>query len=148
MRLATLADAELVFPDLPAKTTSDVLRAFAERIVAADKWSDADTLYQALWERELLCSTGVGGGVALPHCKLDKLDGVLLAVGHTRVPIDVGAVDNQPAQLFFTVVSPRSEPAAHLQCLAAISRWITTDGRINSLLAAHDPAELFALLTR
>lgn len=145
MHLHTLADPELIFPDLPAFDVPTVLRAFADRIASAGRLGgDADSLYRALWEREQLGSTGIGQGVAVPHCKLGGIDEVLLAIGHVEKPIDFAAVDDRPVRLFFVVVSPESSPAAHLQGLAAISRWVqeNPDG-IETILSLSDPAEIY-----
>ena len=146
MHLASLADPQLIFPDLPAVDVTSVLRGFAERIVASGRLADSQALYQALWEREQLGSTGVGSGVAVPHCKLKGLDRVLLAVGHTRQAVDFAASDGQPVRLFFVVVSPFSAPAAHLQGLAAISRWVKQSGDMSRLLEISDPQLFFQVL--
>ena len=147
MHLHTLVDRELIFPGVAAFDAATVLRAFADRIVASGRLSDADALFQALWEREQLGSTGIGQGVAVPHCKLTEVDDVLLAIGHVDKPIDFGAVDGQPVQLFFVVISPEATPAAHLQGLAAISRWVQESGDgVERLVALSDPDAIDAAL--
>ena len=147
MQLASLADPSLIFPRIAAIDVASILRTFAERIAEKEPGlGGAEQLYQALWEREQLGSTGLGGGVAVPHCKLTGLDRVLLAIGHTRQPVDFGAIDGQPVQVFFVVVSPSSEPAAHLQCLAAISKWVQQSGGAETLVQYEDPAELYEAL--
>ncbi|MCG8458212.1 MAG: PTS sugar transporter subunit IIA [Holophagales bacterium] len=147
MFLDSLADEDLMFPDLAAYDVPTLLRGFATRIVAErPALGSSDDLYQALWEREQLGSTGIGQGVAVPHCKIRGIDRVMLAVGHVEKGIDFASVDGAPARLFFTVVSPESQPAAHLQCLAAISRWIKDSGEIEKLLAARDAKQMFGIL--
>jgi nitrogen PTS system EIIA component len=148
MILDSLADPDLMFPDLPAYDVPSVLRAFARRIVEQGKIDDANQLYEALWEREQLGSTGIGHGVAVPHCKTRGLDKVLLAVGHVKTPIDFGAVDGRPVRLFFVVISPDAQPAAHLQCLAAISRWIKESGDVDRLVELADPQAMYVSLTQ
>ena len=146
MQLDTLVAPDLIFPELPAFDVSTVLRAFSERIVATNRLPDSDSLYQALWEREQLGSTGVGHSVAIPHCKMEGLSEVLLAVGYVTKGIEYGAVDGLPVRLFFLVISPRSQPAAHLQCLAAISKWVQKSGRVETLLQTNDSAAVLKLL--
>lgn len=146
MRLDAPVSPDLVFPDLPAFDVSTVLRAFSDRIVATGKLHDADALYAALWEREQLGSTGIGHGIAVPHCKMDGISEVLLAVGHLTQAVEYGAVDGRPVRLFFLVVSPSAKPAAHLQCLAAISKWVQKSGRVDELLAAKDVDAVLELL--
>ncbi|MEM6453821.1 MAG: PTS sugar transporter subunit IIA [Acidobacteriota bacterium] len=149
MQLDTLTRPALILPDLKASDRATVLRLLAEGIVDAGALDDANALYRKLDERESLGSTGIGGGVAIPHCKVDGLDDVVLAVGMTRnrdVGVDFDAVDGQPVHLFFVIVSPAKAPAAHLQCLAAISKWVKTPGNVDAVLALDEPDAIYARL--
>lgn len=129
-----LTRPELVFSDLPVTDCQGVLRTLAERVAATGLFADAETLYRALQERERLGSTGIGHGVAIPHCKLKGLEQCILAVGIPRRPVDFGAADGEPVALFFLVLSPEASPAEHLQTLAWISRWVRADRHVETLL--------------
>jgi nitrogen PTS system EIIA component len=147
MRLESLTRPELIFHPLAARDGDSVLRAFAEGIAALGLVRSADELHARLREREQLGSTGIGGGVAIPHCKLKALERPLLAVGLAEEPgIDFGAVDGKPVRLFLLLVSPLEAPAEHLQVLAAISRWVKADQHVAAVLASRDPEEIYALL--
>lgn len=146
MSLDELTRVDLIFPEVPGLDSHTVLRALADRIAAKGLVDDPDTLYRGLCEREELGSTGVGSGVAIPHCKMEDLDEVVLAVGITRRAIDFGAVDGKPVRLFFVVVSPADRPASHLQTLAAISRWVKAGHHIEQIAHSSDPAEILDLL--
>ena len=76
-----LTRPELIFSDLPATDRRGVLRELAERVAATGLVRDAGALFRALLEREQLGSTGIGHGVAIPHCKLKGLEQGILAVG-------------------------------------------------------------------
>ncbi|MEM9292374.1 MAG: PTS sugar transporter subunit IIA [Acidobacteriota bacterium] len=97
---------------------------------------DGDELYRRLLEREKLGSTGIGSGVAVPHCKLGGAEQVLLALAVTRRSIDFASLDGQPVRVFFVVISPEDQPAVHLHTLAAISRWVQQEGNVEALLRA------------
>ncbi len=146
MKLEALTDPQLVFADLPCFDRSTLLRALAERLVQAGRFDDADGLYGKLWEREQLGSTGIGSGVAVPHCKMSGLDRVVVAVAVLPKGVEFGAVDDKPVRLIFLVVSPEDQPAAHLQCLAAISKWIKADDHVARILGAEDPPTIYSLL--
>lgn len=146
MRLDSLTEPELIFPDLVATDRDAVLRTLASRVAAHEGIGDVDGLYDRLLEREQLGSTGVGAGVAIPHCKLKGLSEVVMAVGISRKGIDYGAIDTEPVRLFFLVISPTDAPAAHLQVLAAISRWLKKDSHVSRLLALHDRQKIYDLL--
>jgi len=146
MKLDSLTRPELIYPQLPGSDRQAVLHAFADRLEGQGVVADAGELYDRLWEREQLGSTGIGHGVAIPHCKMNGLDGVVLAVGITPKPIDFGAVDGKPVRLFFLVISPSHAPAAHLQCLAAISKWVKAEQHVRGLLDLDDPQTILARL--
>ncbi len=139
MELASLTAPELIFPQLDCSDGPHLLRLLSQRIAEQGYVGDADLLYDRLLEREQLGSTGVGSGVAIPHCKMNGLDRVVVAIGLVEKGFDFGAVDQQPVHLFFVVVSPSDSPAAHLQCLAAISKWVKVESHVRGLLGLRDP---------
>ncbi len=144
MRLASLTRPELIFPDLLAQDRASALRELAGRIARAGVVRDADDLFQKLWEREQLGSTGIGSAVAIPHCKLPGLSHGVVAIGMVPGGVDFGAADGQPVKLLFVVLSPSASPGEHLQVLATISRWIK--GHADRLLELRDPAAVVDLL--
>jgi mannitol/fructose-specific phosphotransferase system IIA component (Ntr-type) len=123
-----------------------VLRALADRIGTSGRVGNADELYRKLWEREELGSTGVGSGIAIPHCKLNGLRQGVVAVGLAPGGVDFGAADGAPVRVFFLVVSPSTAAAEHLQVLAAISRWIKADRHVERLLELREPEAIAQLL--
>jgi PTS system nitrogen regulatory IIA component len=147
VRLGALTRPELIFPELQAADRTQILRAFATRIAERGLVRDADELYQKLLEREQLGSTGVGAGIAIPHCKLKGLAQGLVAVGLVPEGVDFGAADGRPVRVFFLVISPSESPAEHLQMLAAISRWVKVDGRVDKIQAFRDPEAIYGFLS-
>jgi PTS system nitrogen regulatory IIA component len=141
-----LTRPELIFSDLPATDRRGVLRELAERVAATGLVRDAGALFRALLEREQLGSTGIGHGVAIPHCKLEGLEQGILAVGIARPPVEFGAADGDPVALFFLVLSPDDSPAEHLQTLARISRWVRADSHVETLLGLEDRGAIYDFL--
>lgn len=148
MNLGSLTEPALIFPELPGTDASSVLLAFAERVAGLGYVGDAGRLFEKLMEREKLGSTGIGSGVAIPHCKMHDLERAVVAVGASRRPVDFGAGDDQPVRLFFLVVSPHDTPAVHLQVLASISRWVKGDRHVARLLEMRDRQEIYEFLSR
>jgi PTS system nitrogen regulatory IIA component len=146
MNLGSLTEPDLIFPELPGGDAPTVLRAFAERVAGLGYIGDADRLYDKLMEREKLGSTGIGSGVAIPHCKMGGLERAVVAVAATRSPVEFGAVDGQPVRVFFLVVSPNDAPAIHLQVLAAISKWVKGDRHVPRLLEMRDRQAIYEFL--
>jgi len=148
MNLGSLTEPQLIFPDLPGEDAGSVLRAFAQRVVDLGYVADADRLYDKLMERERLGSTGIGAGVAIPHCKMKGLERAVVAIAATRRPVDFGAVDGQPVRLFFLVVSPNDTPAVHLQVLASISRWVKANNHVARLVEMDQRQQIYDFLLK
>lgn len=147
MQLASLTSPDLVFPRVTGADRSSVLRFFAERI-AKHESLDSDELLSSLEEREELGSTGIGGGVAIPHCRLPGIREALLSVGIASPGVPFGATDDQPVQLFFVIVTPSSEPQQNLRLLAAISRWVKVDGNVGQMLELPSVPAMIELLAQ
>jgi PTS system nitrogen regulatory IIA component len=144
MNLHQLVDPGLIFTDVEAGGGDLPLRWLAERLEGEGAIPSADDLCARLTERERQGSTAIGKGVAIPHCKLPGLDHVVVAVALARNGVAIETPDGEPVKLFFLVVSPESSPAAHLQSLAAISKWIKGEGNLDCIRAATSPDQVRA----
>ncbi len=80
----------------------------------------AEDVVERLTERERLGSTGFGGGIAIPHAKIDSLDKVRGAVLLLKEPVAFDAVDDQPVDVVFMLLSPADSGAEHLKMLARV----------------------------
>ncbi len=117
--------------------------------VAARKFGmDAGDILDALTERELAGSTGVGHGVAAPHARLDGLSqvrGVFLRLEH---PAEFDAVDDQPVDLIFALFAPMDAGAEYLRALARVSRLLRQPDLREQLRQARTSDALHALLVQ
>jgi PTS system nitrogen regulatory IIA component len=100
-----------------------------------------------LAEREKLGSTGFGGGIAIPHGKLEGLKRVCGIFARLTKPVDFAAVDDMPVDLVFMLLSPTDAGAEHLKALACVSRKLRDRGFAAKLRGAGSQDAVFALLT-
>ena len=141
-----LVDPRRVFHRLPGASREEVLEEMSARLAGDGIVSEPGELVARLIDREKLGCTGLGAGIAVPHCKLRDLAGVLVAVATTAMPVDFGAADGIPIDVVFLVVSPADAPAAHLQTLARISRLLRTPGVAEGIRGAGSRHELSGVL--
>ena len=139
-------DERLVFPHLAATTAEAALTEMAEGLERAGVVGNASDLARRLVERETMGSTGLGGGLAIPHCKVRELTDVVVAIGISRNGVEFHSDDGQPVTVLFVVLSPAESPALHLQALARISRVIRLPGVAGSLTEAATAGEIAATL--
>lgn len=157
MRLSEILTLDRIDTRLAAADKSDVLRALS-RLIAREAVGEAAgaantspgtpaMIEKVLGERELLASTGIGDGVAIPHGRLAGLDHFVaaLAIRPEGVPFD--AIDGRPASIFFAVVGPERAAGEHLKCLARIGRVLRDDAVRTRLLSATEPADALAIVT-
>ena len=139
-------DPRRVFHRIPGATREEVLAELSTRLAADHAIPDARVLTARLLDREKIGCTGLGGGIAIPHCKLRDLRNVVVALATTAAPVDFGAADGRPIDIVVLVASPADAPAAHLQALARISRLLRTRGLAEALRAAGSREELLGAL--
>jgi nitrogen PTS system EIIA component len=139
-------DPRLVFPDLTGKTREDVLAEISHHLAEAGVVHDPEDLSRRLIEREGLGCTGLGGGVAIPHCKLKELSDVVVSIARCPHGVDFQAPDGVPVTSLFLVLSPAQAPALHLQALARVSKWLKTPGVAENLRRAATREEMLDVL--
>lgn len=123
MDMTSLITRRSVLPHLKVLSKPEALAVLAQQ--AAELTSLApQRIYQALVEREHLGTTGIGGGVAIPHARLTELGGLCVVFARLAHPLDFEAIDEQPVNLIFLLLSPESESADHLKALSRISRLL------------------------
>ena len=145
MQLTDFLDFEAIRIDLSASNKRQLLNQLAQ-IAAARLNLDPSKIADAVAERERLGSTGFGGGVAIPHGKLDSLDKVYAIVARLAAPIDYKAIDGAPVDLVFLLLSPPDAGAEHLKALAAVSRLVRHGGTLEKLRGARSRDAMAAVL--
>ena len=150
MRMSDFVVRDAIVPDLAAGSKEGVIREMVESLRAAGQFRGADPedIVRAILKRELLGSTGIGRGVAIPHTKhasVERLVGTI-AVSPTGVAFE--SLDGEPVYIFVLLVSPQDRPGDHLRALENVSRCLRDENFVRALRAAKTRAEICALLDR
>ncbi|MHB1205061.1 MAG: PTS sugar transporter subunit IIA [Rhodospirillaceae bacterium] len=145
-KLSDVIERHHVVPGLDARDKPSLLDELARRAALALKL-DEGKIRTALAAREHLGSTGVGRGVAIPHARIDGLGQPFGMFVRIEPPIDFGAVDDQPVDLVFLLLTPAQGNAGHLSALAAISRRLRDPAAAAAIRRAANAREIFDGLT-
>jgi len=148
VRLDHLLAPEHVLLDIPARTREEVLYYVAQALERSGVVTSAEDLVDHLLERERLGATLVGQEAAIPHCKVPSLRHVVVAFARTQESVPFDPEGKERVRLFFFVLSPPDEPAAHLQVLAEIARILRDKETQGELAKVKTAPELLALLSR
>ncbi len=147
MSLHDLIDSDAIIASLRAPSKKQALQELSERasVVAG---IPAREIFDALLQRERLGSTGVGGGIAIPHGKLPRVPRMLGVFARLDRPIDYEALDGEPVDLIFLLLAPEAAGADHLKALSRVARSLRDPSLTARLRATKDASGLFLLLTQ
>jgi PTS system nitrogen regulatory IIA component len=129
-------------------SADDVIHRIAELIVQNPLAASlgASKVERLLKEREALGSTGLGKGIAIPHCASDELTEFVVGVLTLERGVEFGSLDHKSADLFFFVMGPRESRNRHINLLSAISKFASHADLLAALRSERDPAAAYALL--
>ena len=131
-----------------AQSKKTALEEASERIAAHMPSMEPRRLLEGLLARERLGSTGLGEGVAIPHCRSAQCAAPVAAFLATDRGIDFDAPDDAPVDLLFVLAVPVNEHRQHLEILGALARVFDDPGNLAALRAARSHQALFDTLQR
>lgn len=119
----------------------------AKKNSALSELSEQEIL-TALEERESLGSTGFGGGIAIPHCRLKSVSDFVVGIVTVPSGVDFDALDDEPVRLIVFIIAPESQSNRHIKLLSAISQTLLIPGAVTELMAAGTPEAVFESFVR
>ena len=146
--ISKLLSPECIQMDLNEKRKKRVIYELTDVLERAGKVSDGKALADKIIEREAMASTGIGHGIAIPHCLTNLVDTTVMAFGRNVSGIPFDSADNKPAQLIFLLAGPQAATAQHLKLLSKLSRILTEQKFRTQLLEAQDAEEVIGLFRR
>jgi nitrogen PTS system EIIA component len=148
MRIADFVVRDAIIPDVSATNKEGVIREMVESLRAAGnfKTGDPEEVVKAILKRELLGSTGIGRGVAIPHTKHPTVEKLVGTVALSKSGVGFESLDGEPVHVFVMLVSPQDRPGDHLRALENVSRSLRDDGFVRQLRQAKTRDEIWSLL--
>lgn len=143
MKILDYLSEDDILSRLQASSREGVIREMVDHLKESGKIDDPETLVNILLDREVLGSTGIGHGVAIPHGRLGGIDDILLVFGRSPEGVDFDAHDGEPVNLFFLLVAPEDSAGLHLKTLARISRIVKNPECRKALLNSEDKNTLY-----
>jgi PTS system nitrogen regulatory IIA component len=131
------------------KDKKELLKLAAQLAAEAEPLASQDekTIYKALTDREKLSSTGLSDGIAIPHCSFDNLTDFVIGVITTREPIEFGALDEKPSQIFIFLIGPTDNRNKHIRLLASISKAVNEKQVRKALLEARTSEDVTSVFS-
>jgi len=145
MKILDVLSRKAIIPDLKSQDKKGILEELVNA-VAGSAGVNRNDLVRVLMERERLGSTGIGGGVGIPHGKLKDLRTMVICFGLSRKGVDFESIDGLPTHIFFLIVTPENSTGLHLKLLARISRILKNDPFKERLLNAVNQDEILEII--
>ena len=131
---------EAVAPAVRARAKKQLLQELSAQAASLAGLEERQ-VFETLLQRERLGSTGIGEGIAIPHCKIPGL------VARLERPVEFEALDGQPVEIVFLLLAPEGAGADHLKALARVARVLREPGIRDRIRAARDANAIYAVLS-
>jgi mannitol/fructose-specific phosphotransferase system IIA component (Ntr-type) len=147
MSFGDLLSAEQIIPEMKAAERWPAIVELIDLLVSLGKIKsqDRDDILASLKQREETMSTGIGFGIAIPHCSSDRLDEVVASFGRSSGGIEFDALDNAPVKFVVLFIVPKNQFQTHLRTLASIAKFLNDRSIRENLATANSREEILAI---
>ena len=145
MKILDVLDKEAILVDLKSRDKIGIINelvAPAARITGIEP----SNIVRVLMERERLGSTGIGGGIGIPHGKLKDLERLILGFGLSHKGVNFESMDGRPTHLFFLLITPERSTDLHLKLLARVSRLLKKESLKEMMMKSTSADEIVAII--
>ncbi|TGK01141.1 PTS sugar transporter subunit IIA [Leptospira langatensis] len=139
-QLLALLKPETVIFEIEGSAKEEVINQLLQKAVDSGLISgeDREPVYESLMAREKSMSTGIGSGVAIPHCSVNLVDELKCVMGLSRKGIDFDAIDHLPVHIFILLIVPKSKFQEHIKTLAQIAKTLNVKEDREKLILAQN----------
>ena len=145
MNLLDLIQPECIKVPLVGADKESAINELVTLLGETHRLDDVETVRNAVMDRERTRSTGIGQGLAIPHCKSNACPRLYMAIGKPAQPIEFGSIDQKPVEMVILLVSPPDRTSDHIQVLARISRLMTMDDFRSAAYGVDNAEQLYRL---
>ncbi len=145
MRITDLMIKDTMIMNLQATTKEAAIDELIASLAASGRINDKKLFKEKILAREAQSSTGIGGGIAMPHAKTKAVNEATVVFAKSHAGVDFASLDDEPAKLFFMIAAPDGAGNMHLRTLASLSRLLIESEFIEALMNAGTPDEVAAL---
>jgi mannitol/fructose-specific phosphotransferase system IIA component (Ntr-type) len=142
-------DEQLFLPDFIATTKDELLKEIVDHFVKVKYLKNSDIVLEMLKQRELLGSTGIGKGIAIPHGRTTSASDIMIAFGKSKTGIEYYSMDGKPVHLVFMIIAPpQDENNMYLPILGKMVEILSKSKNRNKLLEAETFEEFTDVISK
>lgn len=143
MLLKDILTPDRCFCDVDGVSKNRLLKNISDHIEDEVKYLQANQIFDSLMSRERLGSTGLGKGIAIPHCRVPSCHEIIGCLITLKNGIDFDAVDSGPVDLLFVLIVPEQKNDEHVQVLGRLAELFNDEKFCENLRNIHDSKELY-----
>lgn len=148
MRIRDLMSIESVDLNAAFSSKEDAINHAVDLMGKSGKINDLEKYRVGVFQREQESTTGIGEGIAIPHCMSDAVSEAGLAAMVIRNGVEFESLDNQPVKLLFLIAAPQSKSNIHLEVLANLSRLLMNEGFVADLIKTESASEFLTIIDK
>ncbi len=145
VKLSQILDPQCIKLNLEARRKKDTIREMVDLLSQAGKIKDSQKVQEEIIQREKMGTTGIGGGIAIPHIMTDQVHRTIMAFGRKKEGVKFDSLDEQPVYLIFLLVGPKQDARLHLKVLCGLSRSLHNPQFKKALLEAQEEREIIRI---
>ncbi|HVO74219.1 MAG TPA: PTS sugar transporter subunit IIA [Ignavibacteriaceae bacterium] len=140
MKISEIIPKDKIIPQLKGRSKEEVINELADLFKDDPRVYDFEALKNDIFKREKIMSTGIGNGIAIPHCTTNVVKEYIAAFGRSPVPVEFGAIDNQPVSIFFLIAG--NDVKQHMKLLGSLTKFMKNEIK-EQLLGAKNSDEIY-----
>ena len=143
MQLEDILTPDRCYCQLEGVSKKRVLMNISEMLGEQFATLDESEVFNSIMAREQLGSTGLGNGIAIPHCRVPHCQGIIGALVTLKSPIDFDAIDGKPVDLLFVLIVPEQKTDEHVKTLAGLAELFNDPDFCYTLRQTQDSEDLY-----
>ena len=143
MQLEEILTPERCHCMLAGVSKKRILTNISELIAEDIASLEADNIFNALMAREQLGSTGLGNGIAIPHCRVPYCQDIIGTLVTLEEPINFDAIDGKPVDILFVLIVPEQKTDEHIKTLARLAELFNGEDFCYTLRHTHESKDLY-----
>ncbi len=135
------------YEKLPTKEKYEFLKILLEKTLSNSNLLDKfEAIWQSLLEREQAMSTGIGGGLAIPHCTSEHVKEIICSLTVLKEDLDFHSLDTTPVRIIVLLLISRNNFDAHIKALASVAKTFQKQDIKKQILSSSSPSEIYQII--
>ena len=146
MKLSTLINPELIFPNLIENNKKALLSSLIDNLCLTDSSLKSSTINQLVLKREELCSTALDNYVAVPHARIPGISKTYACIGICQKGVDFGSIDELKTKIFILILHPENAGNFHLEILRSVATIFGQKDIMEEVLSKNNKDQIFQII--